>query len=87
MCVCFDIAEEQSGYQVINGQISQVPGLSQTIGALPNERAQGRRAGVLESDSDYVKLAKQGGHKGTTMPLPCLDHPSNWLRHYIYFCP
>ncbi|XP_070832096.1 uncharacterized protein C7orf57-like isoform X2 [Chaetodon trifascialis] len=48
----------------INGQISQIPGLSPTINALPKERAQGRRVGVLESDSDYIKLAKQGGHKG-----------------------
>ncbi|XP_068591086.1 uncharacterized protein C7orf57 homolog isoform X2 [Cebidichthys violaceus] len=52
------------GYQGINCQISQIPGLSQTISTVPDERARGRRAGVLESDSDYVKLSKQGGHKG-----------------------
>ncbi|XP_034417736.1 uncharacterized protein C7orf57-like [Cyclopterus lumpus] len=52
------------GYQGINGQISQIPGLSPTISTLPEERARGRRAGVLASDSDYIKLAKQGGHKG-----------------------
>ncbi|XP_056279947.1 uncharacterized protein C7orf57-like [Pseudoliparis swirei] len=52
------------GYQGINGQISQIPGLSPSISTLPEERARGRRAGVLASDSDYIKLAKQGGHKG-----------------------
>ncbi|XP_037343848.2 uncharacterized protein C7orf57 homolog isoform X2 [Pungitius pungitius] len=77
--------EEQSGYPVINGQISQIPGLSQTIRTLPNERAQGRRAGVLESDSDYVKLAKQGGHKGllcheeTITSKPQRYQPPNWF--------
>nr|XP_040056672.1 uncharacterized protein C7orf57-like isoform X1 [Gasterosteus aculeatus aculeatus] len=81
----YNINEEQSGYQVINGQISQIPGLSQTIGALPNERAQGRRAGVLESDSDYVKLAKQGGHKGllcheeTFTSKPQRYRPPDWF--------
>ncbi|XP_068428115.1 uncharacterized protein C7orf57 homolog isoform X2 [Clinocottus analis] len=53
-----------SGVKGMNGQISQIPGLSPTISALPEDRARGRRAGVLESDSDYIKLAKQGGHKG-----------------------
>ncbi|KAF1382491.1 hypothetical protein PFLUV_G00144340 [Perca fluviatilis] len=59
-----DLPSTTSGYQGIDGQISQIPGLSPTISTLPEERARGRRAGVLESDSDYVKLAKQGGHKG-----------------------
>ncbi|KAK9537548.1 hypothetical protein VZT92_005154 [Zoarces viviparus] len=31
--------------------------------APPEERARGRRSGVLESDSDFVKISKQGGHK------------------------
>ncbi|XP_031714543.1 uncharacterized protein C7orf57 homolog [Anarrhichthys ocellatus] len=52
------------GYQGINAQISQIPGLSQTIISPPDEKARGRRSGVLESDSDFVKLSKQGGHKG-----------------------
>ncbi|XP_034742495.1 uncharacterized protein C7orf57-like [Etheostoma cragini] len=59
-----DLPFTTSGYQGIDGQISQIPGLSPTISSLPEERARGRRAGVLDSDSDYVKLAKQGGHKG-----------------------
>ncbi|XP_063743532.1 uncharacterized protein C7orf57 homolog isoform X2 [Eleginops maclovinus] len=46
-----------------NGQISQIPGLS-SFSSVPDDRFRGRRAGVLDSDSDYVKLAKQGGHKG-----------------------
>nr|ACQ58177.1 C7orf57 [Anoplopoma fimbria] len=52
------------GYQGSNGQISQIPGLSPAISSLPDEQARGRRAGVMDSDSDYIKLAKQGGHKG-----------------------
>ncbi|XP_070694745.1 uncharacterized protein C7orf57 homolog [Pempheris klunzingeri] len=54
----------KTGYQGINGHISQIPGLSPTLSCLPEEKGRGRRAGVLQSDSDYVKLAKQGGHKG-----------------------
>uniref|UniRef100_A0A1A7XQN3 Uncharacterized protein n=1 Tax=Iconisemion striatum TaxID=60296 RepID=A0A1A7XQN3_9TELE len=46
------------------GHISQIPGLSPTIQSVPDEKARGRRVGVQENDSDYVKLAKQGGHKG-----------------------
>lgn len=59
----------KTGYHAENGHISQIPGLSPTIGTLPEERARGRRVGVLESDSDYVKLAKQGGHKGRIIML------------------
>ncbi|XP_049905637.1 uncharacterized protein C7orf57-like [Epinephelus moara] len=69
----------------INGQISQIPGLSPSITSLPEERARGRRAGVRESDSDYVKLAKQGGHKGllwhenTTASQPDAYKPPGWF--------
>ncbi|XP_038570817.1 uncharacterized protein C7orf57 homolog [Micropterus salmoides] len=59
-----DLLATQAGYDGVNGQISQIPGLSPFINTVPEERARGRRAGVLEGDSDYVKLAKQGGHKG-----------------------
>ncbi|RVE58072.1 hypothetical protein OJAV_G00205440 [Oryzias javanicus] len=54
----------KTGYLTLDGHISQIPGLSPTIRTVPEERARGRRAVVLESDSAYVKLAKQGGHKG-----------------------
>lgn len=64
--LCFNITGVTTGNNAINGHISQIPGLSPTIGTLPEDRARGRRAGVLESDSEYVKLAKQGGHKGRT---------------------
>lgn len=68
--VCgFTIAGVNTGYVGINGHISQIPGLSPTICTPPEERARGRRAGVLESDTDYVKLAKQGGHKGKAILL------------------
>ncbi|KAM8873568.1 uncharacterized protein C7orf57 homolog isoform 1-T1 [Synchiropus picturatus] len=49
----------------VTGPTSQIPGLSQTADETsPVERISGRRVGIFETDSDYVKLAKQGGHKG-----------------------
>lgn len=48
----------------VTGPSSQIPGLSQTSDTSPTERISCRRVGIFESDSDYVKLAKQGGHKG-----------------------
>lgn len=45
------------------GPSSQIPGLSQNANDGPEERSRGRRVGVVESDSVYVKLAKQGGQK------------------------
>lgn len=42
---------------------SQIPGLSFDIQD-PVEENVGRCLGVSETDSQYVKLAKQGGHKG-----------------------
>ncbi|XP_066521176.1 uncharacterized protein C7orf57 homolog [Hoplias malabaricus] len=46
------------------GPTSQIPGLSQTAIVGPEERTKGRRVGIQATDSDYVKLAKQGGHRG-----------------------
>lgn len=47
------------------GPTSQIPGLSQTADETsPVEWTSGRRVGIVESDSEYVKLAKGGGHKG-----------------------
>ncbi|KAK3557508.1 hypothetical protein QTP70_028345 [Hemibagrus guttatus] len=46
------------------GPASQIPGLSQSADTAPVEKGKGRRVGIQASDSDYVKLAKQGGHKG-----------------------
>lgn len=48
----------------VTGPSSQIPGLSQNSPTSPAERISCRRVGIFESDSDYVKLAKQGGHKG-----------------------
>ncbi|KAM3584949.1 uncharacterized protein V6R79_003317 [Siganus canaliculatus] len=49
----------------VTGPTSQIPGLSQSADSdAPVERISGRRVGIFESDSDYVKLAKGGGHKG-----------------------
>lgn len=46
----------------MSGQISQIPGLSPVIP--PEEKTQRQRGIVKESDSEYIKLAKRGGHKG-----------------------
>ncbi|TWW63808.1 uncharacterized protein C7orf57 homolog [Takifugu flavidus] len=49
----------------VTGPTSQIPGLSQSADdKSPVERTTGRRVGIFETDSDYVKLAKSGGHKG-----------------------
>ncbi|XP_022596832.1 uncharacterized protein C7orf57-like isoform X1 [Seriola dumerili] len=75
----------KTGYNAINSHISQIPGLSPTISTLTEEKTRGRRAGVLESDSDYVKLAKQGGHKGllwheeTIASKPNSYKPPDWF--------
>lgn len=47
-----------------SGPTSQIPGLCQTADTAPVEKGKGRRVGIQATDSDYVKLAKQGGHKG-----------------------
>ncbi|PWA31208.1 hypothetical protein CCH79_00002841, partial [Gambusia affinis] len=59
-----NLASVRTGYKTQDGHISQIPGLSPTISSPREEKLRGRRVAVLESDSDYVKLAKQGGHKG-----------------------
>lgn len=64
VCLYTKTAGVKTGYHTSNGHISQIPGLSPTTYTVPEERIRGRRVGVLESDSNYVKLAKQGGHKG-----------------------
>lgn len=52
----------------VTGPTSQIPGLSQSADdKSPVERTTGRRVGIFETDSDYVKLAKSGGHKGNVM--------------------
>ncbi|XP_041927488.1 uncharacterized protein C7orf57 homolog isoform X2 [Alosa sapidissima] len=43
---------------------SQIPGLSLDIQDPVDDSVSCRRLGVFETDSNYVKLAKQGGHKG-----------------------
>ncbi|CAL8267669.1 unnamed protein product [Lota lota] len=75
----------KTGYQSNNGPTSQIPGLSTEADSAPEEKARGRRVGVMESDSDYVKLAKQGGQKGllwheeTLASKPFQYTPSNWF--------
>lgn len=73
VCLYTKTAGVKTGYHTSNGHISQIPGLSPTTNTLPEERIRGRRVGVLESDSDYVKLAKQGGHKGKAVLFPYIS--------------
>lgn len=73
--------------QGVTGPTSQIPGLCQTATeSTPVERISGRRVGIFETDSDYVKLAKQGGHKGLLSHDVELDekpkkayNPTNWF--------
>ncbi|XP_005165906.1 uncharacterized protein C7orf57 homolog isoform X1 [Danio rerio] len=68
------------------GPSSQIPGLSATAETTPEERTKGRRVGIQASDSDYVKLAKQGGQRGLLWhddPVEPITNssykPSNWF--------
>uniref|UniRef100_A0A8C6U7C3 Uncharacterized protein n=1 Tax=Neogobius melanostomus TaxID=47308 RepID=A0A8C6U7C3_9GOBI len=60
----------------VTGPSSQIPGLSQSPDTSPVERTTSRRVGIFESDSDYVKLAKQGGHKGLLSMDDVEDKPA-----------
>ncbi|RXM31541.1 Uridine phosphorylase 2 [Acipenser ruthenus] len=70
---------------------SQIPGLGHCSDTRDEKRAHGRRTGVVETDSDYVKLAKQGGQqefqrsptKGSFQPLAApfgTDNKTTWER-------
>ncbi|XP_039998277.1 uncharacterized protein C7orf57 homolog isoform X2 [Xiphias gladius] len=71
----------------MTGPTSQIPGLSQSADeSTPMERTTGRRVGIFETDSDYTKLAKQGGHKGLLSHDVDVDdkpwkpyNPPNWF--------
>ncbi|XP_054888037.1 uncharacterized protein C7orf57 homolog [Poeciliopsis prolifica] len=76
----------RTGYKTQDGHISQIPGLSPTISTPPEERLRGRRVAVLESDSDYVKLAKQGGHKGLLWHEDINVFAANAYKPPDWFC-
>ncbi|XP_059199124.1 uncharacterized protein C7orf57-like isoform X2 [Centropristis striata] len=82
-----DLQSSKSESQGVNGQISQIPGLSPAISSLPEERARGRRAGVLDSDSEYIKLAKQGGHKGLLWHDETITSKADAYKPPGWFCP
>uniref|UniRef100_A0A3P9QGF5 Uncharacterized protein n=1 Tax=Poecilia reticulata TaxID=8081 RepID=A0A3P9QGF5_POERE len=65
-CLCFSEGiKPGAANSGVTGPTSQIPGLCQTATeSAAVERVSGRRVGIFETDSDYVKLAKQGGHKG-----------------------
>ncbi|XP_035030315.1 uncharacterized protein C7orf57 homolog [Hippoglossus stenolepis] len=86
-----DVEETESGvttgYNPMKANISQIPGLSAITSFPHDENAQGRRHIVRDTDSDYVKLAKQGGQKGllwhevTVAAKPNAYTPPNWFFH------
>uniref|UniRef100_A0A8C7Y523 Uncharacterized protein n=1 Tax=Oryzias sinensis TaxID=183150 RepID=A0A8C7Y523_9TELE len=76
----------KTGYHTLDGHISQIPGLSPSIRTLPEERGRGRRTVVLESDSAYVKLAKQGGHKGLLSQEETVTSTPNSYKPPDWFC-
>ncbi|XP_051283637.1 uncharacterized protein C7orf57 homolog isoform X2 [Dicentrarchus labrax] len=73
----------------VTGPTSQIPGLSQSADeSTPAERVSGRRVGIFATDSDYVKLAKGGGHKGLLShdvdadedkPRKMYNPPTSWF--------
>lgn len=67
----------------VTGPTSQIPGLCQeaTEGA-PEARTSGRRVGIFDSDSDYVKLAKGGGQKGNN--VLCHSYVLLYSRYMLY---
>ncbi|XP_076018119.1 uncharacterized protein C7orf57 homolog [Genypterus blacodes] len=67
--------------------ISQIPGLSPALRELPEEKVRGRRSGVLDGDSNYTKLAKQGGHKGLLGQEQPFTSKANWYKPPDWFCP
>lgn len=85
MCVFACVCVETGG---MDGLISQIPGLSPTTRTPTEDRAQGRRSRVHESDSDYIKLAKQGGHKGRASTFKSLHQQAQRTDHrQMYFLP
>ncbi|XP_028292763.1 uncharacterized protein C7orf57-like [Gouania willdenowi] len=76
----------KTGNQNIDSHISQIPGLSPTI-CTSSEKSRGRRVGVRESDSEYIKLAKQGGHKGLLWHEKFTGSEPNSYKPSDWFCP
>ncbi|XP_069020211.1 uncharacterized protein C7orf57 homolog isoform X2 [Embiotoca jacksoni] len=79
-----------AGNSSATGPSSQIPGLCQSAEEnTPAERVSGRRVGIFDTDSDYVKLAKGGGHKGLLshdvdscddQPMTPYSPPGNWFE-------
>lgn len=71
------------------GPASQIPGLSQSADSAPVEKGKGRRVGIQATDSDYVKLAKQGGHKGKRHVFSQLNipHSSSYTSFLLMLAP
>lgn len=84
LCVCVCVCIETGK---MNGQISQIPGLSPVVIIPPEEKTQRRRGIVKESDSEYIKLAKQGGHKGraSIYTTPYITWSKSFCPHWLMF--
>ncbi|XP_053295130.1 uncharacterized protein C7orf57 homolog [Pleuronectes platessa] len=84
VCVCVWATGVTTGYNPLTANISQIPGLSPLASFPPDENAPGRRNAVRDTDSDYVKLSKQGGQKGllrhepTVAAKPNAYTPPSW---------
>lgn len=52
--------------------ISQVPGPAPTTET--EDSGRGQRSRIHDSDSDYIKLAKRGGHKGSATTRDFVAH-------------
>ncbi|XP_076018100.1 uncharacterized protein C7orf57 homolog [Genypterus blacodes] len=76
-----------AGNDGVSAPISQIPGLSSGVSELPEEKVRGRRTGVLDDDSDYIKLAKQGGHKGLLWHEETVASQTNAYKPPEWFCP
>ncbi|XP_034042368.1 uncharacterized protein C7orf57 homolog isoform X2 [Thalassophryne amazonica] len=77
----------KSGSPRMNTQISQIPGLSPSVISGPEEKVRGRRHGVRKDDTDYIKLAKQGGHKGLLWHVEKTeDSKANCYKPPEWFC-
>lgn len=69
------------------GPASQIPGLSSTANDTPEEKTKGgRRVGLQASDSDYVRLAKQGGQKGLLWHEDPVENPDSSYTPSNFLC-
>ncbi|XP_075896322.1 uncharacterized protein C7orf57-like isoform X2 [Nelusetta ayraudi] len=79
-----DVTLSPKCQSVMDVHISQIPGLSPTIEA--EDRAHSQRGRIHDSDSDYIKLAKQGGHKGLLWHEDAFEAKAASYKPPDWFC-